>query len=230
MGQLRALQEELRKILFIGGDAEKSRFWEEGLPKRLQVYRNTVHGNAYDTLDSDYKLTKKQFSEDDWFNLSQKYFSKNPPDYWELNNCVLTFPKFLKAQKVKPYIVELAEYELTDLKTFIHTAVPAKGTGRTNPTMATRVFQYQIFDWTVAQCPPQSPPAQKPEVLVFHRDMKHECHIRKADPLELLMLDHFSKKEAHLCDLEKIREELLPQNDVPLNRVLEELTTAGLIS
>ena len=130
---------------------------------------------------------------------------------------------------MKSYLVELAEYELTDLKTFIHTAVPVKGTGQTNPTMATRVFQYQIFDWTVEKCPGNLSPAQKPEVLVFHRDTHHDCRVRKADPLELLLLDHFSKPGAHLCDLEKTRAKLLPQNDVPLDRVLKDLSAVDLI-
>src|SRR5436305_111370 len=97
MGQLRALQEELRSLLFIGGQADgPSRFWKDGLPARLQVYRNTVHGNAYDTLDADYPLTQKQFSEKDWFELEKAYFAAHPPSFFELNHCVLSFPKFLQ--------------------------------------------------------------------------------------------------------------------------------------
>jgi hypothetical protein len=188
-----------------------------------------VHGNAYDTLDSDFPLTMKQFSGDEWFDLSEKYFSKYPPDYWELNNCVLSFPKFLKSQKVKPFIAELAEYELTDLLTFIHTATPQKGAGRTNPTMATRVFQYQIFNWVGLKCPSQQPPKQKPEVLVFHRDTRNICHVRVAEPLALLILDHFQKPGAELDDLEPIRFKLLPQNDVPLDHVLAELKEDELV-
>jgi hypothetical protein len=229
MGQLQSLQRELKRLLFIGGSTESSPFWKEGPPARLQVYRNTVHGNAYDTLDSDYPLTMKQFSDDTWFELSEKYFSKNPPAMWELNHCILTFPKFLKSQKVKPWIVELAEYELTDLLTFIHLGVTKKNAGVTNPTVSVRVFHYQIFDWVQALAPADKPPLAKPEVLVFYRDTDHVCHVRKADPLMLLMIEHFRTAGADLDHLEAAREKLLPQNSVPLERVFAELTQSDII-
>lgn len=216
-------------MLFIGGSMDSSPLWKDGVPKRLNVYRNTVHGNCYDTLDSDFPLTMKQFPDDEWFDLCEKYFSKYPPAYWELNHCVLTFPKFLKSQKVAPWIVELAEYELTDLTTFIHTAVPAKGAGVTNPTVSARVFHHHIYDWVEQGAPADNPPPAKPEVLIFYRDTDHVCHIRKADPLMLLMIDHFRAPGMVLDQLEPVRAKLLPQNTAPLERVFEELTQTDII-
>ncbi len=229
MGQLKELQADLREILFIGSNKKASKFWKEGLPKRLQVYRNTVHGNAYDTLDSDFKLTKKQFSGDEWLSLSEKFFSRNSPDHWELNNCIVSFPKFLKSQKVKPFLVELAEYELADLSTFISTEVVKKGGQKTNPTVAIRVFDHQIFDWTLEECPADSPPGPSGEVLVFYRDSKHNGHVRRGDPLELLLIDHFKKDGATLKDVESVRKKILPGNKVPLSRVLEVLKRLDVI-
>jgi len=229
MGQLRALQEELNKILSVGSEVKESHLWKEGLPARLQVYRNTVHGNAYDTLASDYPLTQKQFTEDEWFDVSVEFFKKNPPAFWELNGCVTGFPKFLKKKKVKTFISELAEYEITDLQAFIHTGIVKKGLGQTNPTVLTRVFQHQILQWVINEAPSTNPPPQKPEVLVFYRNAKHEGHIRRADPLLLLLLDHFSIPGACLEAAEPKRAKLLPQNKVPLERVLNELVDKDLI-
>ncbi|MBV9079913.1 MAG: putative DNA-binding domain-containing protein [Elusimicrobia bacterium] len=229
MGQLRALQEELKRLLFVGSTATSSRFWPEALPERLQVYRNTVHGNAYDTLDFDYPMTMTQYSDDAWFDLSEKFFSKFPPASYELNHCVLQFPKFLKASKAKAYVVELAEYELTDLETFISTEVVRAGATRTNPTVSVRVFQHQILDWVLAGVPSAKPPAQKPEVLVFFRDLHHDCRVRRADPLLLLMVDHFKTPGACLDDLEPIREKLLPTSDVALATVFDNLVNDHLI-
>jgi hypothetical protein len=229
MGQLRALQEELSRLLFVGSKADSSRFWQEGLPQRLQVYRNTVHGNAYDTLDSDYPLTQKQFSEDAWFDVSQSFFTQHPPAYWELNTCIKGFPAFLRKQKVKPYIVELAQYELLDLMAYVHTSTVEKHLGRSNPTAIPQVFQYQMADWVIAEGDPKKIPAQKPEVLVFYRDTQHLGRVRRADPLLLLLLDHFSKPGAELEDAEPIRAKLLPQNRVPLDRVLKDLIENDLI-
>lgn len=229
MGQLRALQEELNKILSVGSEVKESRFWKEGLPARLQVYRNTVHGNAYDTLDSDYSLTMKQYSHDDWFDLSVAFFKKYPPSFWELNGCIKAFPAFLKKQKAKGYIQELAEYELTDLQTFIHTASVKKGSGRSNPTIATRVFQHQIFSWATQDADPAVVPKQQPQVLLFYRNSEHGVFTRQADPLQLLLIDHFSRPGADLHQAEHARKKLLPQNRVPLQTVLDDLVEHDLI-
>ena len=229
MGQLRTLQEELSKILSIGSQVKESHLWKEGLPQRLQVYRNTVHGNAYDTLDSDYPLTKKQFSEEDWFHLSEEFFKKFPPQFWELNGCIVDFPRFLKMKKQPAFLSELAQYELCDLQAFIHPAVVKKGLGKTNPTLITKVFQHQIFDWVLRSAPADQTPKQLPEVLIFYRDTDHEGYIQIADPLELLLLDHFQKPGAKLDDAEPIRAKLFPKNTVPLKRVLGALINKDLI-
>ena len=172
---------------------------------------------------------QKQFSEDDWFDLSQEFFSKNPPQFWELNRCIKSFPKFLKKKKMKPNLIELAEYELIDLETFINIANVKKELGVTNPTLATRLFQYQIYDWVARKASPEKPPQQKPEVLVFYRNTDHDCYVRKADPLMLLILDHFRTPGAHLCDLEPVRAKLLPGNSVDLSLVLDDLVHNDLV-
>jgi hypothetical protein len=229
MGQLRALQEELGKILSVGSEINESRFWKEGLPSRLQVYRNTVHGNAYDTLDSDYPLTMKQFSDDAWFDLSVAFFKSHPPAFWELNNCVTAFPAFLKKKKEKTYIAELADFELTDLQTFIHTATVKKGSGLSNPTAATRVYKHGILSWVIDEADPKIVPASQPEVILFYRNSNHEGRMRRADPLMLLLLDHFSNPHARLEEAEAIRANLLPKNTVPLQIVLDDLIESDLI-
>jgi hypothetical protein len=229
MGQLRDLQEELKTLIPIGASGTTSKFWGNDLPVRLQVYRNTVHGNCYDTIDADFPLTHDQFCEHDWFDLSRAYFAEHPPRRWELNNCVFGFPKFLKTREIEPCIAELALYELLNLKTFVHSSQVKKGSGLTNPTVAIQVFQYQMYDWVAKQCPSKRLPPKQPEVLVFFRDMEHDCYVRKADPLMLLLLDHFRRPRARLNDLEPARAELLPGNTVPLARVLDDLVANDLI-
>ncbi len=229
MGQLRALQEELNRILMVGSTTTTSPFWKEGLPERLQVYKNTVHGNCYDTLDSDFPLTKKQFTDQVWFNLCQDFFKKAPPSFWELNQCVTTFPPFLRKRKEALLVRELAEFELIDLLVFISTASVKKGWGRTNPTATIRVFQHEIMEWVLKDASPNHPPAQKPEVIVFYRDADHGGHFRKADPLLLLLMDHFSKPNAQLADVESTRKDLLPKNNVPLQDILNDLVENDLI-
>lgn len=229
MGQLRALQEELNKLLSVGSDVKTSRFWKEGLPTRLQVYRNTVHGNAYDTLDADFPLTMKQYSQDDWFDLSVAFFKNHPPSFWELNGCISTFPAFLKKHKVPKHIQELADYELADLQTFIHPATVKKEAGRSNPTINTRVFQHQIFRWATSGADASISPKAQPEVLLFYRNTSHDVYIRPADPLQLLLLDHYARPGAKLSAAEPVRAKLLPKNKVPLQTVLDDLVQNELI-
>jgi len=229
MGQLRNLQEELKRILFFGREASGSPLWKEGLPERLEVYRNNVRLNWIETLETNFPFTKKQFSVEEWNHLARAFFAKHPPKHWELNTAIVPFGKFLGSEDVKPFIKELADYELTDLQTFIHPARPRLGMGVTNPTVSVRVYQHQIFYWVQAKAPSAQPPHQKPEVLIFYRDVKNTRHIEEADPLMLLLVEHFRSPRARLENLEPVRQRLLPTNHVPLERVLDTLKESQII-
>lgn len=230
MTSLRAYQEELRKLLFFQDkEPAESFLWKDGIPDRLRVYRNNTRSNWSDALDCDFALTKKQFGEEDWGELRRKYFIKHPCGHWELNASLAPFPKFLSNQKVKAFVKELADYEWHDLQIFIDRTEVKRGMGVTNPTSAVRVYQHQIFFWAEDSAPPGSPPAQKPEVLVFYRDSRNTSRIVEADPLMLLLMEHFRKSNARLEDLEPVRDRLIPGNKVPLESALESLKEKELI-
>ena len=139
------------------------------------------------------------------------------------------FVRFLKTQKVPSYVKELADYEWNDLKVFIDRANVKKGSDVTNPTAVLRAYQHQIFFWVEARAPLSKPPVQKPEVLVFYRDHRNTCHIRDADPLMILCMEHFRRPGAKLDDLEPLRRRMLPANQVPLQTVLAALKKDDLI-
>jgi len=228
--KLRAYQEEIKNLLFFRpGEAQTSVLWKDQIPARLDVYRNNTRSNWTDTLDHDFPLTRAQFSEDEWADLRRRYFIAHPPQHWELNTSMTPFPEWLKKQKVKPYVKELADYEWQDLKVFIERSVIRKGSGVSNPTAVVRAYEHQIYYWVEAGSPSAKPPLQKPEVLVFYRDSKNTCHIREADPLMILLLQHFKKPTAKLETLEPFRQKLLPGNRVPLQTVLETLQQSELI-
>src|SRR5262249_54198597 len=128
-----------------------------------------------------------------------------------------------------PYVAELADYEWNDLKTFIDRSEVRKGMGVTNPTVVVRAYQHQIFYWADAGAPREKPPLQKPEVLLFYRDSKNTCHIQEADPLMILMLEHFKKPDAKADELEPVRRKMLPTNQVSLQTVLNTLQASELI-
>ncbi len=230
MVSLRTYQEDLKKLIFLKNkETTESLVWGKALPDRLKVYRNNTRTNWTDTLDCDFSLTRTQFDPAEWQALERRYFSKHPPQHWELNASMAPFVQFLAAQKIKPYVKELADYEWHDLKIFIDRAGVHKGQGITNPTAVVRVYQHQIFDWVEKKAPRDQPPRQKPEVLVFYRDSKNTCHIREAEPLMLLAMDHFRKPGARLDDLEPARHKLLPQNNVPLDVVIGHLKEMELL-
>ena len=230
MSNLRIYQEELKRLIFFQEtEPTQSSLWGTAIPDRLSVYRGNTRSNWTDTLDHDFPLTRKQFGADAWEDLRKRYFVKHPPQHWELNTSIGPFLKFIQTQKTKPFVKELADYEWHDLKIFIDRSVVRRGLGITNPTVVVRVYQHQIFNWVEEKAPSDRPPRQKPEVLVFHRDSKNTCHIQEADPLMLLMLDHFRRAGARLEDLEPVRRRLIPQNTVPLAGVLETLQKSDLI-
>src|SRR6266700_1172605 len=219
---LRTFQEEIKELVFFREkEPTGSRLWKEGIPDRLGVYRNNTRTNWTDTLDHDFPLTKKQFSEEGWQELRRRYFISNPPPHWELNTSMTPFQAFLAKQKIKPFVKELADYEWHDLKVFIDRSMVRRGSGTTNPTAVVRVYQHQIYFWVDAGAPAQKPPQQKPEVLLFYRDSKNTCHIREADPLMLLVIEHFRVPSARLEDLESARRKLLPGNQIPLETVYD---------
>ena len=226
---LRVLQEDLQNLIFFGRQAARSAFWGNNIPKRIGVYRNNVHLNWTETLESDYSYTRKQFSPEEWEKLELAFFTKHPPRHYELNGSIVPFVAYLKTQKVTPCVKELADCELADLMTFLHPAAVEPHLGVTNPTFTTRVYQHEIIEWFRKEAPPEQSPAQKPQVLVFYRDTHLEVNICQADPLMLLMLEHFQAPGADLADLEPERRRLLPTNKVPLQTVLDDLVERDLI-
>lgn len=230
MTSLRAFQEEIRNLVFYREEEkEKSFLWKDAVPSRLNVYRNNTRMNWSGALDHDFPFTRQQFAETEWESLKRRYFIQHAPQHWELNTALTPFPKFLAKQKCPAYVKELAEYEWADLQIFIHRAKVEKGAGVTNPTLLVRVFQYQMFDWAQAGAPKANPPRPTPEVLVFHRDAKNTCHIQEADPLMLLLIDHFRRPRARLEALEPVRRKLLPQNTASLTTVLAALESEDII-
>lgn len=227
---LRTFQEDMRRLLVPGGAAaSRSAVWGDAVPDRLRVYRNNVSSNWADTLDVDFRLTKAQFAPEAWTDLRARYFAKHPAGHWELNASVSPFVKFLSREKAPAAVKELADFEWNDLAVFIHRAAVKKGAGVTNPTAVARVYRHQLFFWVRDGAPRDRPPAQKPEVLLFYRDPGNSCHIIEADPLMLLVMEHFRTPRARLEDLEADRRRLLPANDVPLARVLEDLKDKDII-
>lgn len=231
MRGLRAFQEEFKRLVFFQEtEPASSSLWKDGLPPRLGVYRNNTRANWTDALDSDFPMTRRQFTPEGWKDLSRRYFLKHPPRHWELNASLAPFTGFIAAQKLKPWVKELADYEWNDLRTFIDRSAVRRGTGLTNPTAVVSVYHHQIFDWVDKdQASPERPPRAKPEVLVFHRDSRNTRHIREADPLMLLMLEHFRRPGAALAALEPARRRLLPGNEAPLETVHETLRACELI-
>ena len=227
---LKAFQEEIRNLVFIRPEeAATSRLWKDKIPERMDVYKNNTRSNWTDTLDHDFPLTRLQFSSDAWEILRRNYFIKHPPQHWELNTSVSSFVRFLKTQKCDPWIAELADYEWHDLKVFIDRSTVQRGSGLSNPTVVIRPYQHQIFFWVDSGAAPDKPPQQKPEVLVFYRDSKNTCHIQEADPLMILVLEHFKKPKARLETLEPFRRRLLPNNRISLQTVYDTLQKSELI-
>ncbi len=229
MTSLKVFQESLKRIL-VDPTLTESSLWEGNLPERLEIYRNNIRSNWIDTLSHDFPLTRLQFSDEAWADVETQYFARNPPRHWELNAAVASFPSFLRSLKIKPYVKELADYEWNDLQIFIdRSGVKPATAARTNPTVRLSVYQHQIFYWVDAGAPPEQPPLQKPEVLVFHRDRRNTCHIQEGDPLMLMLIEHFRKPGAALSELEPVRKRILPTNNIPLNVVFEKLKKVDLI-
>ncbi len=222
--KLATYQQGLKRLLFFQNKPVRvSQIWGRSIPPRLSVYRNNTRSNWTDTLDHDFSLTRSQFRPRVWQALVQRFFIAHPPRHWELNTSVAPFPTFLATQRMKPYIQELADYEWQNLQIFIHPARVKKGAGGVNPTAVVRVYEHSMFDWVQEGAPAGRPPKAVPEVLLFYRDSQNTSHVREADPLLLLFLEHFRKPDASVKTLEVKRKKILPQNTIALERVYRQL-------
>lgn len=228
---LRAYQEELKRLVFFrDAQPSSSALWGGRLPGRLGVYRNNARCFWTEALDADFPLTRRQFAAQDWDELRRRYFARHPPRHWELNASLAPFPAFLARQRtVQPWVKELADYEWRDLQVFIDRAEVRRGCGTTNPTLVSRIYRHQIFDWVNERgASTKKPPRAEPEVLVFYRDSRNTRHVRGADPLMLMMIDRFRRPGA-LAPLEAVRRRLLPDNTVPLETVYAALRAAEVL-
>jgi len=80
---LRTFQEEIKELVFFRRkNPQVLGFGRMACRNRLGVYRNNTRTNWTDTLDHDFPLTKKQFSEEEWETLRRSYFISNPPQHW----------------------------------------------------------------------------------------------------------------------------------------------------
>ena len=77
MSKLRSLQEELKKLLFVGKDNQNTSLWSGKPPKHLEVYRNNIRSNWIDTLEYDFPLTRKQFTPDAWAAAARTLFRED---------------------------------------------------------------------------------------------------------------------------------------------------------
>jgi hypothetical protein len=229
MAGRRAYHEAFKDLLLRERGVKRAASWGGAPPARLRIYRHNAHTNWKEALDQDFPLTRKQFTPEAWEGLRRRYFTRHPPRHWELNTALAPFVGFLKREKVPPHVKELADYEWSDLRVFIDRRPVQKGRGVTNPTALVRTYRHQIFFWADQEAPVAKPPPARPEALVFFRDAENACHIREADPLMLLIMDHFKKRGARLAALEPIRRRLLPANQVPLSAAFERLTAWGLL-
>lgn len=227
---LKALQEEMKDHLFFRDRAPRtSALWGNAVPDRLRVYRNNTRTNWTNALDHDFPLTRKQFSEEAWELLRRRYLTRHPPRHWELNTSMSPFVAYLQKSRLKPYVKELADFEWRDLCVFIDRSLVRHGLGTTNPTAVVRYYRHQIFFWAEDGAPSKTVPKATPEVLVFYRDSKNTTHIEEADPLLLLMMDHFKTPKAKLDELEAVRRKLLPKSTVSLRTVFDALQAKELL-
>src|SRR5690242_12008782 len=97
---LKTFQEEIKDLVFFRPqEPTRSGLWADQIPDRLGVYRNNTRSNWTDTLDHDFPLTRKQFSQEEWEDLRRRYFIKHPPEHWELNTSMTPFVQFIKTER-----------------------------------------------------------------------------------------------------------------------------------
>jgi hypothetical protein len=89
--------------------------------KRLSVYQTLFFNNIKSFIDNTFVVSKKSFSNKSWNTIIEKFmksYQSNSPYFKDISEEFFNF--FKKEYKTQPYILELMEYELLELKLFVH--------------------------------------------------------------------------------------------------------------
>ena len=190
--------------------------------QRIETYRELFFNNIDSFLSSNFPVIKTILNDQQWFELSQDFFSNHcntTPYFSEIPEEFINFLQNERKNKSDyPFLLELAHYEWIEMALSISKEDVTENTEESLAKMSEGKISLSSLAWPLAyQFPvhqispsflPEIAPEQ-PSYLLVYRDMADEVNFIEISPITFRLLRILQENEVIACDdcLQQIAQE-----------------------
>lgn len=181
--------------------------------ERIETYRELFFNNVDSFLSNNFPVLKTILNEQQWFELSQDFFSNHASSSPYFSEIPEEFIDFLQNERKNkddlPFLLELVHYEWVEMALSI-----AKENIKTNPrhfienlvqqTIALSplawplAYQFPVQEISPAFLPTKTP--EEPTYLLVYRDTDDEVQFMKTPPITFRLLQIVQDNESISCE------------------------------
>lgn len=181
--------------------------------QRLEIYRDLFFNNINSFLTNNFPVIKAILTEQQWFELTQDFFSNHVSTTPHFSEIPEEFIDYLQNERKNsedyPFLLELAHYEWVEMGLSI-----AKEEVGDNPTdfienLTQQKVSVSPLAWSLAyQYPvqkispdflPEAAP-EEPSYLLVYRDINDEVHFMQLPPITFRLLQIMQEDEGKPCE------------------------------
>jgi len=213
---------------------------------RILIYENTVHAGHKEAMDKIFPLCAELLAQG-WRYVSDDYLQEHPPHHFRPSKMGGQFPAFVaqhvlpKYKKSFPYLVELADYEWTQMTISEMETEPviselnkletpeqyASYAPIINQTLALKNYTFPILKIVESlengRRPPRNIEPAESHVLIYRDPIEHECYSMTTGCVGAAILEQAQKECVSYSALCQLAVSMNPDTD-PQNTVADFLT------
>jgi hypothetical protein len=190
--------------------------------QRIETYRELFFNNIDSFLSSNFPVIKTILNDQQWFELSQDFFSSHcntTPYFSEIPEEFIDFLQNERKNKSDfPFLLELAHYEWIEMALSISKEEVTKNTKESLEKMPEGTITLSplawplVYQFPVHQISPSFLPETVPELpsfLLVYRNMADEVNFMEISPITFRLLQILQEKETITCEdcLQQIAQE-----------------------
>ncbi len=181
--------------------------------QRIETYRELFFNNIDSFLSSNFPVIKTILNDQQWFELSQDFFSNHcntTPYFSEIPEEFIDFLQNERKNKSDyPFLLELAHYEWVEMalsiskeevtentKAFL--AKIPKGSISLSPLAWTLAYQFPVHQISPSFLPETAP--EQPSFLLVYRNMADEVNFMEIPPITFRLLQILQENEVIACE------------------------------
>lgn len=181
-------------------------------PERMEIYRELFFNNIDSFLSSNFPVLKTILDEQQWFELTQDFFSRHPCTTPYFSEIPEEFLQYLENERKNntdyPFLLELAHYEWVEMALSIsQQQLPANSEAFIN-NVAEESITLSDLAWPLAYRFPVQQislsflPVEAPDTATFllvYRDIADEVNFIKIPPITFRLLQLLQENDSIAC-------------------------------